>query len=283
MTREVRKFLYRIICVISFVAVLCMVFDLMLSDTLNIRRIVIFLILVAGVMWGIVDRNLSNAIIRDQEKELKLYQLYIQPMEELVKEIRYRQHEYDNHMNAILSMHLTVDNYEELVQKQSTYIQQVRSDGMNRFLPLLRISDKVLAGFLYSKIVNAPENIIVDIEVKSHEIISGISEHSMIEIIGVLVDNAFEASSKEGGKVVICLDSIEDRIVFDIMNQFPKVSFEEMGHFFESVYSTKETDGKKRGIGLYRAKTLIEKANGEITVGQQEIEGNNYIHFQVTV
>ena len=177
----------------------------MLSGTLNIRRAVIFLILVAGVMWGIVDRNLSNAIIRDQEKELKLYQLYIQPMEELVKEIRYRQHKYDNHMNEILSMHLTVDNYEELVKKQSTYIQQVRSDGMNRFLLLLRISDKVLAGFLYSKNVNAPENIIVDIEVKSHEIISGISEHSMIEIIGVLVDNAFEASSKEGGKAVICL------------------------------------------------------------------------------
>lgn len=44
----------------------------MLSGTLNILRAVIFLILVAGVMWGIVDRNLSNAIIRDQEKELKL-------------------------------------------------------------------------------------------------------------------------------------------------------------------------------------------------------------------
>ena len=81
----------------------------------------------------------------------------------------------------------------------------------------------------------------------------------------------------------IILDSIDDRIVFDIMNQFSKVSFEEMGHYFESGYSTKETDGKKRGIGLCRAKTLIEKANGEITVGQQEIEGNNYIHFQVTV
>ena len=34
----------------------------MLSGTLNIRRAVIFLILVSGVMWGIVDRNLSNAI-----------------------------------------------------------------------------------------------------------------------------------------------------------------------------------------------------------------------------
>ena len=205
------KLLYRILCTISLVIGLYLVTDLMFSGTLNVKMIIVFILVMTGIIWGAADWKMSSDLIRNQEKELKMYRLYIQPLEELVKEIRARQHEFDNHINAILNMHLTVDNYEELVEKQSQYILEIRRDSASKFLPLLRISDKVLAGFLYSKIVSSPENADTDVEVRNWQILSRTSEHSLIEIVGVLVDNAYEAISETGGRVRIFLDSREDR------------------------------------------------------------------------
>lgn len=283
MDRLNRKILYRIVCLISLVIGLYLIVDLKVSGTLNTKMILVFILLLVVIIWGTIDWKINNDVIKNQEKELKLYQHYIQPLEELVKEIRARQHEFDNHLNAILNMHLTVDNYEELVEKQSQYIHEVKRDSASRYLPLLRITDKVLAGFLYSKIISSPENVETDVEIRNWEIISRVSEHSMIEIAGILVDNAYEACAEKGGKVKIYLDSREDRMSLDVLNQYRRLSLEEIGHFFENGYSTKGDVPGKRGIGLNRVKTLVEKANGEITVGQEETNGENYIHFSVVI
>lgn len=172
----------------------------------------------------------------------------------LVKEIRAKQHDYDNHLNAILNMHLTIDTYDELVLRQSEYIQEVRADSTNRYLSLLRISDKVLAGFLYSKIISSPENVETDVEVRNWKVISRVSEHSLIEMVGVLVDNAYEATAKEGGKVRVFLDSKDDCLIFDVFNEYPKLSLEEIGHFFDRGYTTKQSEIGKHGIGLAKVK-----------------------------
>ena len=60
---------------------------------------------------GILGKRKKIEIL---ENEIRSYQMYIKPLEELVREIRTRQHEFDNHMNAILNMHYTIDNYEDL-------------------------------------------------------------------------------------------------------------------------------------------------------------------------
>lgn len=283
MDRSLRKIPYRVFCVVSLIIGIYIIVDLLVSRTLNMRMIIVFIFLIVLVFCGMAERKLSEDIIQNQEKELKLYQLYIQPVEELVKEIRGRQHEFDNHINAILNMHLTVQDYDELVERQSAYIHEIRRDSANRYLPLLRISDKVLAGFLYSKIVSSPENVETDVEVRNWEVISQTSEHRLIEIIGVLMDNAYEAAAESGGRVRILLDSQSDRVVFEVFNQYRKLSFEQIGRFFEYGYSTKETAGKKRGMGLSRIKSLTDKSGGEIMVGQEEINGENYIHFTVII
>ncbi len=283
MERSRTKLLYRILCTISLVIGLYLVTDLMFSGTLNVKMIIVFILVMTGIIWGAVDWKLSSDLIRNQEKELKMYRLYIQPLEELVKEIRVRQHEFDNHINAILNMHLTVDNYEELVEKQSQYIMEIRRDSAGKFLPLLRISDKVLAGFLYSKIVSSPENADTDVEVRNWQILSRTSEHSLIEIVGVLVDNAYEAVSEAGGRVRIFLDSREDQMVFEILNEYRRIPFEELEKFFENGYTTKDSKTGRRGVGLARVKALIQKADGEITVAQEMIEEKNYIHITVII
>lgn len=278
-----RKVLYRLFCVLSLGIAVYLVMDLKISGTLNMKMIVVFILLLAVIIWGTVDWKLNSDIIREQEKELKMYQLYIRPMEELVKEIRANQHEFDNHLNAILNLHFTVDTYDELVKCQSEYIRELSRDGGNQLLPLLKISDKVLAGFLYSKIAGENASVETLLEVRSREIISRVSEHSLIEIVGVLVDNAYEACLENGGPVQMILDSQKDRLYFQIKNPYEKCSFEEIGRFFEKGYTTKSKKPGARGLGLYRAKMLTEKAGGEIEVGQEELEGKNYIQFTVLI
>ncbi len=283
MDRNIRKVLYRVFCTLSLLIGIYLIVDLKVSGTLDVKMIIVFCLLIILIFWGIADWKLDNDLIQNQEKELMMYQLYIQPLEELVKEIRASQHDFDNHLNAILNMHLTVDSYDELVKRQSEYVQEVRSDNAGRYLSLLRISDKVLAGFLYSKIISSPENVETDVEVRNWKVISGISEHRLIEMVGVLVDNAYEATAKEGGKVKLFLDSKDDHLIFDVFNQYPKQSLEEIGRFFESGYTTKQDDSQKHGIGLAKVKKLTRSFGGELVVGQEEIEDVNYMHFMLYI
>ncbi|MGN1192541.1 MAG: sensor histidine kinase [Dorea sp.] len=283
MIEWVRKFLYRIFCILALLASVYLVIDFLISGTFDYRIFLMFLLMVVVNVWGIADWRKNYLIIQKQESEIKLYQHYIQPLEELVKEIRVKQHEFDNHMNAILNMHLTVDNYDELVARQSEYITEVvRDDDSRQYLPLLRISDKVLAGFLYSKIMRAPDYIKTEVEVKSLEIISGISEHHLIEIVGTLVDNAFEACSEEKNQVIMDLDSENDRLVFAIRNQIEDTRLKEIDRFFDKGYSTK-SDSEKHGLGLYNARMLIKKYKGDIFVSTDKKDGKCYICIRIVV
>ena len=128
MIEWVRKFLYRIFCVIALLVSVYLVVDFLYSGTFDYRVFVMFVLMVVVIIWGIVDWRKNYLIMQQKEQELRLYQLYIQPLEELVKEIRARQHEFDNQINAILNMHLTVDNYDELVERQSQYIMEAVKD-----------------------------------------------------------------------------------------------------------------------------------------------------------
>lgn len=283
MVNWARKFLYRIFCVIAMLVSVYLIVDFLVSGTFDYRIFTMFLLLTVVEIWGIIDWRKNYILMQQKESELKLYQHYIKPLEELVKEIRSRQHEFDNHINAILNMHLTVGTYEELTASQSAYITEIIKDDENRqYLPLLRISDKVLAGFLYSKIVRSPSYVKTEIAVNSLEIISGISEHHLIEIVGTLVDNAYEACTEEMNQVLMELDSKDDHLVFIIKNQVRDVKMDELSKFFEKGYSTKSEAGK-RGLGLYNAKMLVGRYHGDIIVSVDKENEKNYICIKVVV
>ncbi len=283
MANWAKKFLYRIFCVLAMLVSVYLIVDFLVSGTFDYRIFTMFVLLTVVEIWGIIDWRRNYLLIQQKESELKLYQHYIRPLEELVKEIRAKQHEFDNHVNAILNMHLTVSDYEELVARQSAYITEViRDDGSRKYLPLLRIIDKVLAGFLYSKIVRAPSYIKTEVEVKSLEIISGISEHHLIEIVGTLVDNAYEACTEELNRVFMELDSEDDRMVFLIKNRVQHMKLRSIHKFFEKGYSTKK-DADRHGLGLYNAKMLIGRYRGDIVVSMEKVEGVDYICMKVVV
>lgn len=277
-----RKFLYRIFCVVALIITLYLLVDLYLSHTLDIKVMALFGIIFSVIILGLLDWAQNYAVLRRQEQELMIYKLYIKPMEELTKDIRARQHEFDNHMNAILNMHVTIDNYEELVEAQSSYGKEVYEDRSRCNPALLRISDKILAAFLYSKIISAPRYIKIDLQVLSQEIVTPVSETALVEIIGTLTDNAFEAATPERSQVEIVLDARNDKLLFMIKNQVENLTIGEISHFFENGYTTKD-NREGRGFGLYQANQIAKRHNGQITVELLEREDGQEICFRVEI
>lgn len=277
-----RKFLYRIFCILALIVSVYLILDLALGRTLDVKVLILFGILLAVIAFGFIDWFQNYVFYGQQEQELKIYKLYIKPLEELTKDIRAKQHEFDNHMNAILNMHVAIDNYDELVEAQSAYCKGIYEVKSRSNPALLRISDKILAGFLYSKIISAPTNIDIDIQVLSQQIITSVSEHSLVEIIGTLVDNAFEACTEDLHDVDMLLDAKEDKLIFAIKNKVKGLTMGEIAHFFEKGYTTKKNK-EGHGLGLYQANQIVQHYDGSITVELQECGEVQEICFRVEI
>lgn len=277
-----RKLFYRVFCVMALIIAVYLIVDLYLSHTLDIKVIILFGILLAVIFIGWWDWLANYSILKRQEEELKIYKLYIHPLEELTKDIRARQHEFDNHMNAVLNMHVTIDNYDELVAAQSAYCKEIYEAKGVSTPALLRISDKILAGFLYSKILGAPTYAKVEIQVLSQQIITSVSEHNLVEILGTLVDNAFEAATPQLPLVEMVLDSREDKLIFMIRNQVQGLTMGDISRFFQKGYTTKD-NREGRGLGLYQANMIAQQFGGEITVELTDGEESQEICFRVEI
>ena len=280
MRDRLRKSLYRFFCMGGIITAGILLVDLKRTGNLDLKVTVMFVLMMAIVAWGLAEWQRSNKLLKNQENEIKTYKMYIQPLEELTKEIRARQHEFDNHLNAVLNMHVTIDNYNELVQKQSEYIKDMYIEDSRQLIALLKISDKILAGFIYSKVVAAPSFLSVNIQVRNFEIISTVSEHNLIEIIGTLIDNAYEACTEDMNIVDLILDSDNNQVYFEVRNQVRNLDFNTMSKFFQKGYSAK---GTKRGLGLHNAKRIANKYGGDLTVELLTIDGKEYISFKVEI
>ena len=237
-----------------------------------------FLFVVFLIIFLIIRQKLS--VYAKQEKELQMYRLYVKPLEDFIKEIRAKQHEFDNHLNALLNMHLTITTYEELVEAQSEYIRTLITNRDSSYLGLLKISNKVLAGFLYSKMISIPDYIQLELMVGSKEIFTNVPEMDLVEVIGTLIDNAVQACDENHSRIKIYVTSNDDRFIFIIKNQYEKVPITMLSRFFERGFTTKEGT-KNQGLGLYNVKKMMKRWNGDIYVENEEIESQNYISFHV--
>lgn len=94
---------------------------------------------------------------------------------------------------------------------------------------------------------------------------------SLYKIIGILLDNAIEAASTANKKyILIDIYDVNNSIIIEISNSFKgKVDINSINNKF---YSTK---GKKRGLGLYIMKSIVDSSNN--IKAEQSVDVNNHI------
>lgn len=269
-----------IILVLSFVVTIVL-FLLLQGKMFGGVRADIFVLLIPAIMILVVlflSLNKSQTTI-EQMKADKVNNKQLQKRyDEILKDVRIKQHEFKNHLAAIFSSHYTYKTYEQLVQAQKEYSKKLIME--NKYNNLLQIQDKVLAAFLYDKFLEI-ENDDLNLEYKIGSSVEEIAmpTYHIIEMFGILIDNEVEAAKKESlQNIYIEMVETGQTIHFIIRNICVHMSYNEIEQWFQMGTSSK---GINRGIGLYHVKELCEEWNCNIFCENIEIEGRNWIQFDL--
>lgn len=229
------------------------------------------------VKWDVAQRGKKEA-----EKELQITMTMQDKYEELVTSVRMHQHEFKNHLAAILSAHYTYKSYDKLVEAQNAYSDRIMQ--INRHNILLALGNNILAGFLYGKFQELEaEGISIDCQIKGAFQHLTVPAHYMVEMVGILLDNASQAvhdSDAADAVISYCMLESEESYQFVIRNRFPYTAYSEIEEWFQIGNSTK---GEGRGIGLYYVKKLCEELACEICCRNVEIDGENWIEFGLKI
>lgn len=238
----------------------------------------IFLIFIAILC---LNAMLYKAKYKEKKSELDAYKTYSLVFEELIMDIRIKQHEFDNHVNALCNLHYVCNDYDELVREQSQYAKDVIND--NKFNKLLSSGNPVLSGFLYGRL-RSMENMGIDVTYKLcvKELPSKVPAYIIIELIGNLLNNAAEALQKGSYLKKLYIECVneERHISIIVRNTSEYITYKEIEKFFERGYSSK---GEKRGLGLYHVKEVCDKYNIDILCENRQIDELNWITFELRI
>ncbi len=230
--------------------------------------------------------------IARQQESLENYQTYEPMMDSLIEDIRRRQHDFSNELNAINMISCTYNNYESLSHALNEHAEHLSRDFHST--DLVHLNMKVLAGFLHSKKATAAaEKKDLDIKINSYVLNSQMPEYELIKVVGILIDNALEATD-ENGTVKLEIGSRDDKLTFATVNKGPKLTPKLRSDMVKAGYTTKEpacsdkTNGKrkrpaKRGYGLANALDLLTEYGGELYIENPESDGDTLIRFEFIV
>ncbi len=242
----------------------------------NLVSISALSLVIIFINFGMLKNSLKNETTANK---LKAHEQYLPVIDELISDIRTRQHDFKNHIQALGMMVYTSKSMEEVTKRFEEYTGQLANkDELNT---LLQYQNKIIAGFLYGKKAQAEaNNIKLDIYVKEEKYRSILHEYEWIEILGVLIDNAIEARNEEGflKEISVTIDKEKDMNLIVVKNKHPYLEKEIMKNIFNKGFSSKSKTG--RGYGLYNVRQIVNKYRGSIEAYNEDC-GDNYVVFKV--
>lgn len=270
-------------CIILFISFVFafFLFERKVNSEINLENYIfvipaIIIIMLLIIFW---DKSVTSEL--ETERELEALLKNSDNYDDLITEIRTNQHSLKNHLLTLFSAQYTYKNYEQLVFSQDEYYQYLESK--NKYNSILSINNRVVEGFLYGKILEIEkQGIEVDVDVKASLNNCIMPDYYLIEILGVLLDNALEATLSENQKENIILEIKQDEqhIHIVVRNIYRYVTYAEIENWYQLNYSSKENG---RGIGLHRVKQICENNNAEIIGRSLFLEEKCWVQFELAI
>lgn len=237
----------------------------------------IMLVSVILLLW-----QKQNSEMKVKMESMKMQQVYGNAFESMITDIRRKQHDFDNHINAIYGLHRTAKSFDELIKRQEEYCEHISDNKYSKMFN--EKSSPVIIGFLYSKFCSAnKEGISVEPHIVIEEANCNISQYEIIQIIGSLFDNAVEAVREKDvslRRIRISMIEYSEKIEIKVMNLSDYMKREKMQKLFQLGYSTK---GENRGIGLNNIKDIMEKSKNEMIVENINVNEENYFSIKLVI
>lgn len=241
----------------------------------NLWFIITILILLLLIDSGLLLYNQKKI---QERKHIQMIEQYIPIVEELISQVRARQHEFNNRIFAIDAAVNAAESLDEAKEAVSVLVKDVMLHPNDR--ELLSCDSKVIAGMLYGKVKQAElSGILISVELHGLFKKSATPETEWIEIIGILMDNAIEASSN-GDTVYLRSRSNEKSLELTVSNSSAPMSNSEFMQLFNKGVTSKE-DKHTHGFGLYNLLQIVERHHGKILTRNEQVGQENYVVFGV--
>ena len=213
-----------------------------------------------------------------ERKRIHMVEQYVPIVEELISQVRARQHEFHNRMLAMEAAVASADTLEDARRQVAALSEGIALSPNDR--ELLSCDSKIIAGMLFGKIKQA-EAVDIRVEMQLQGLFKkmAVPETVWIEAIGILLDNAIEASP-EGSTIYITGRQNGGYLELLVANPAPAMSNTEfMALFCKGVTTKSGQEG--HGFGLYNILRMTEQYHGKIITRNERKADENYVVFGV--
>lgn len=245
-----------------------------LSWTVPVMAAVLALLVLANGAVLLVDQHR----IQTQRKN-QLLEQYLPLVDELVEQVRARQHQFNNQMMSVSGALATAEDLPEARARVADLIESTKLDGVDT--ALLKCDSKVLSGMLYGKVKQAElRHIRLEVDLSAPFLHNAIPETGWIEVAGILIDNALESSSSDD--VVSVRAALEDdgAFRFTVSNPHAALSNVEFVQMFRRGWSSK---GNGHGYGLYNVRQIVEHHGGRLVTRNDVLGGMPYVTIGIQI
>lgn len=260
-------------CIILFLTIL---FKCHINNFYNASILVIFC--VVCLTFINIEYFLSKRSVLNAKAKLASYEQYMPIVEGLIDEIRTRQHDYNNELQALYSMVSSYDNIEDLRHAVTDCTRAYTANA--DVYQLLKLNMHLLGGLLISKYKQA-KNCNTDIiyDIKNFNISCCVPEYELIDMCGILLDNAIEHGNRSV-PIYVSIASVDNTFTFTVKNGGPNLSEELLDKMFTKGYTTKQQhDG--HGIGMYKLRDMTLSHNGDLCVSNETINNTTYLCIEL--
>ena len=244
---------------------------------MSIITISVFFILFSSITYNLVKNTKIKSEVKSENQKLEQHKKYILALEKNNNEIRKFKHDFNN---IVLGLDGYINNDDFDKEKLKKYFNSTIMNFNNNIelndiviAKLNSIKVSSLKSLITNKVLMAQNNNIdVDINIQSEITDFYTDEMQLSRILGILLDNAIEASLEltDDKKIEVNIIQIDKTTDIQISNTFNNTGIP-IADFNKEGFSTK---GTNRGLGLSSAHEIANKLNMLLNT---EIDGNTFI------